>query len=159
MTKDEIKKALELCSKDEDCTFCPYVDHYCCTKALQKDALALITEQEKEIERLKTENEQIRKRGILGNEVTVELLDDEVSESSSTDCKDIDRKDIEKYAKQFRNRIISINEKEVKQAKVDILNELKKCSCCDNFFPDGKWHKYVLVSDIDEFIKEIKNEG
>lgn len=44
MTKDKIKKALELCSKDEDCEKCPYVDHYCCTKALQKDALALITD-------------------------------------------------------------------------------------------------------------------
>ena len=45
----------------------------------------------------------------------------------------------------------------VNQAKIDVLNELKKCSYCDNFFPDGKWHRYVLISDIDELIKEIEN--
>lgn len=65
MTKDEIKKALELCSKDEDCEKCPYVDNYCCTKSLQKGALALITEQEKEIERLKAGTKQA-KLNILG---------------------------------------------------------------------------------------------
>lgn len=43
-----------------------------------------------------------------------------------------------------------------KQAKIDILNEVKKCSQCDNFFPDGNRHRYVLVSDIDILIKEIR---
>lgn len=43
-----------------------------------------------------------------------------------------------------------------KQAKIDILNEVKKCSQCDNFFPDGNRHRYVLVSDIDILIKEIQ---
>ena len=59
MTKDEIKKALELCSKDEDCEKCPYCDHYRCDRALQKDAFVLITEQEKEIERLKEAVEKL----------------------------------------------------------------------------------------------------
>lgn len=45
---------------------------------------------------------------------------------------------------------------QVKQAKIDMLNEVKKCSQCDNFFPDGKWHRYVLVSDIDDLIEEIE---
>lgn len=44
----------------------------------------------------------------------------------------------------------------IKQAQIDILNEVKKCSQCDNFFPDGNWHRYVLVSDIDKLIKEIE---
>lgn len=43
-----------------------------------------------------------------------------------------------------------------KQAKIDILNEVKKCSQCDNFFPDDNRHRYVLVSDIDILIKEIR---
>lgn len=43
-----------------------------------------------------------------------------------------------------------------KQAKIDMLNEVKKCSQCDNFFPDGNRHRYVLVSDIDILIKEIR---
>ena len=49
-------------------------------------------------------------------------------------------------------------EKDIRRAKIDILNEVKKCSQCDNFFPDGNWHRYVLVSDIDELIKEIEND-
>ena len=54
MTKDEIKKALECCSSDvESCAKCPY--DFACTRYLCKDALNLIAEQEKEIERLKAE--------------------------------------------------------------------------------------------------------
>lgn len=45
---------------------------------------------------------------------------------------------------------------DVKQAKIDMLNEVKKCSRCDNFFPDDKWHRYVLVSDIDILIEEVE---
>lgn len=47
-------------------------------------------------------------------------------------------------------------EQQIKQAKIDILNEAKKCSQCDNFFPDGKWHRYVFVSDIDILIEEVE---
>lgn len=36
----------------------------------------------------------------------------------------------------------------------DFAEKLKKCSYCDNDFMDGKWHRYVLVSDIDELLKE-----
>ena len=48
-------------------------------------------------------------------------------------------------------------EQQVKQAKIDTLNKVKKCSCCDNFFPDGKWHRYVFVDDIDKLIEEVQN--
>lgn len=47
---------------------------------------------------------------------------------------------------------------QVKQAKIDMLNEAKKCSCCDNFFPDGQWHRFVFVSDIDILIKRVEND-
>ena len=69
MTKDEIKKALELCSKDEDCEKCPYCNHYCCDRALQKDSFVLITEQEQENKRLEEETSNIRK------ETAREILD------------------------------------------------------------------------------------
>lgn len=68
----------------------------------------------------------------------------------------------EEYAKlqeQFANYQLTSDKEiraQVKQAKVDILNELKKCSCCDNFFTDGKWHRYVFVEDIDKLIEEIE---
>ena len=44
-TIQDIKKALEICSKDDGCRECPYYDYHHCDKALLKDALALINEQ------------------------------------------------------------------------------------------------------------------
>ena len=44
-TIQNIKKALEICSKGDGCRECPYYDYRHCDKALLKDALALITEQ------------------------------------------------------------------------------------------------------------------
>ena len=47
-----------------------------------------------------------------------------------------------------------------KQAKIEAVKEfaerLKKYSYTDNCFTDGKWHRYVLVSDIDELLKEYE---
>ena len=71
MTKDDIKKALECCAKsygdDVHCSDCPYdtlTPRACCERFCQdvlcKDALNLITEQEKEIERLKEEKKQAK---------------------------------------------------------------------------------------------------
>lgn len=148
MTKDDIKKALELCSNDEDCEKCPYRNHYQCTRALQKDSLVLITEQDTEIERLKAENEQSRKLGILGNNVTVEFHDDVVSEQSE---QSVDYNDIEKYAKQFRNRIIYLNEKEIKQAQINVLNKAKEKAVRLSAI-----ETYHICSLIDELIKEVE---
>lgn len=146
MTKDKIKKALEVCTDNYNtCDGCPYNGAKNCSNTLNIDTREFIIEQEKEIERLKEENERSRKLRILGNNVTVEFLDDAVSEQS------VDCKDIEKYAKQFRNRIISINEKEVKQAKIDVLNEAKELSVHSD-----QWNcKVVPIEYIDELIAEI----
>lgn len=43
-----------------------------------------------------------------------------------------------------------------KQAVKEFAEKLKKCSHTDNCFTDGKWHRYVLVSDIDELLKEYE---
>ena len=65
MNKDDIKKALAYCASDSiaDCKACPYADNgpFACSISMYKDALNLITEQEKEIERLKDENEELTK--------------------------------------------------------------------------------------------------
>ena len=60
MTKDEIKKGLELC-KANWCVMCPYCNCIGCEGFLKQDALTLITEQEQEIEKLKAENEELTK--------------------------------------------------------------------------------------------------
>lgn len=62
------------------------------------------------------------------------------------------------YALQWALDMTIDFEQQIKQAKIDILNEVKKCSQCDNFFPDGNWHRYVLVSDIDILIKEVEEQ-
>lgn len=61
MNKDDIKKALECCVNPSinPCKDCPYNkngDFSYCNDKILKDTLNLITEQEKEIERLKAEN-------------------------------------------------------------------------------------------------------
>lgn len=62
MTKEDIKTALKCCSNPSIsyCKDCPYANcgkFDCCNGKMCKDALNLITEQEKEIERLKAEND------------------------------------------------------------------------------------------------------
>ena len=99
-----------------DTQHCLYKEY---AERLIESGYGKISEYKAEIERLKAEYKQSRKSGIVGNNATVVFLDDAVSEPP------VDCKDIEKYAKQFRNRIISINEKEIKQAQIDVLNELK----------------------------------
>ena len=146
MTKEDIKKALKICAYDcYSCDDCPYDDIINCGNTLKNDVRELIVEQEKEIERLKTENGQSRKSGILGYNVTVEFHDDEVSEHS------VDCKDIEKYAKQFRSRIISINEKEIKQAQIDVLNKAKEKL-------DSAQNGWAYTTYIDELIEEVEND-
>ena len=44
---------------------------------------------------------------------------------------------------------------QVKQAKIDVLNELKTHSYYDDDYMDS----YVFVSDIDELIEEVENEN
>lgn len=62
MTKDEIKKALEFCAKDHYyfCGGCSYDDVRNCNDKLKTDALNVIIEQEREIERLKAEVKQAK---------------------------------------------------------------------------------------------------
>lgn len=69
---------------------------------------------------------------------------------------------------EVRNNLLEENDKLLKdnvalildkrQVQIDMLNKAKKCSHCDNFFKDGKWHRYVFIDDIDELIKEVQND-
>lgn len=64
MTQDEIKKSLECCIlvDGNSCKTCPYLFYENCKSGAVavQDALNLITEQEKEIERLKAEKKQAK---------------------------------------------------------------------------------------------------
>lgn len=43
-----------------------------------------------------------------------------------------------------------------RSAVMEFAEKLKKYSYTDNCFTDDKWHRYVLVSDIDELLKEYE---
>lgn len=120
---DDIKKVLALCV-DSICDDCPYADTKDCYNQIKLDARELIIKQENEIEKLKAEN--IRLTTKLGQ---VLLSIDTVKEM---------------------NTMCSIDEQR-KQAKIDVLNELKeKCKF------DGHMVA-VYKNDIDEMIAEVLN--
>lgn len=57
-----------------------------------------------------------------------------------------------------RNKLSETLSKYIKEIDThvkDTLNRLKQYSRCDNFFPDGKWHRYVFVEDIEKLLEEI----
>ena len=119
MNKDEIKKALEFCADAFPCEGCAYYDDLTCSDTLKTDARELIIEQEQEIEKLKAENVRLTTK--LGQ---VLLSIDTVKEM---------------------NAMCNIAA-QVKQAKIDVLNELKK-------------KKSIAIWDIDELIKEVQNDA
>ena len=119
MMIDDIKKVLALCV-DSICDDCPYADTKDCYNQIKLDARELIIKQENEIEKLKAEN--IRLTTKLGQ---VLLSIDTVKEM---------------------NTMCSIDEQR-KQAKIDVLNELKK-----------KIHDTRLNDDTAEIIIEMIEE-
>ena len=121
MTKDEIKKGLEFCKADW-CVMCPYCNCIGCEGFLKQDALNLITEQEKEIERLKAQNEELTK--VVSSKV-YDLIDN-------------------------AKEIADAREAWEKQAKIDVLNELKAKSYVNDYC-----REVVEVEKIDKMIKEL----
>lgn len=122
MTNEKIKKALEICTDAFPCEGCPYDDNFGkCVVRLKEDARKLIIEQENEIEKLKNEFKQL--------ETNAEIL--------ARGVRDMNHENYE------------LTEK-IKQAKIDVLNELKeKCKF------DGHTVA-VYKNDIEEMIKELK---
>ena len=123
MNKDDIKKALECCCNSDfktACRNCSYLGSTRCNDTLCKDALNLITEQEKEIERLKDDYAKLQ-----------ELF---AQYQMASD-------------KEIRAQI--------KQAKIDVLYELKE-KRTTVFIDIDKVDEAVFIDDINELIKEVK---
>ena len=128
MTKDEIKKALRCCSGNSinDCKDCPYNNtrEFCCANGeWYKDALNLITEQEKEIDALKAENEELTK--VVSSKV-YDLIDN-------------------------TKEIADAREAWEKQAKIDVLNELKVKAVSLSAI-----ETYHICNLVDELLKEYE---
>ena len=126
MNKDEIKKGLECCVKHVYCKGCPYRGNQQCISKTQQDALALITEQEKEIERLRTT------LGQCNTELNSAL------ESLKSQCREIGKL-----------------KAEVKQAKIEVLNELKTRH---DYATKNMGYPWDISQEIDELIKEVEND-
>ena len=158
MTKNEIKKALECCSNPSInfCKNCPYNNHgefSCCDGEMCKDALNLITEQEQEIERLRTT------LGQCNTELNSAL------ESLKSQCREIGelKAENEELTKVVSSKVYDLidNAKEMadareaweKQAKIDVLNELKAKSYVNDYC-----REVVELEKIDELIKEAQND-
>ena len=136
MTKDEIKKGLEICTDIyAPCNGCPYEICTNCDNTLHTDALNVIIEQEKEIERLRTT------LGQCNTELNSAL------ESLKSQCREIG----ELRAK-------------VKQAKIDVLNELKTQLEAkeQHYICMYDWDGHTAVVDcaneVDELIKEVEDD-
>ena len=109
--------------------------------------------------RLEEENERLK-------EVNRQLTEDYIRslERLKSDCRQIDELKAEvKELKAERNRYAETlakyqmaSDKEIAAHVKDTLNRLKQYSHCDNFFTDGKWHRYVFVDDIDKLLEELK---
>lgn len=126
MNKDEIKKGLECCSSPRlsSCNNCPYNNNgefSCSDGEMYKDALNLITEQEKEIEQLKEQIEELR--------------------NEKWDAQD----DLDCYYDEMPSKI--------KQAKIDVLNELKWKMDNERYNDDTA---DIIRDIIYELIKEIE---
>ena len=158
MTKDEIKKALECCSNPSInfCKNCPYNnsgEFSCCDGEMCKDALNLITEQEQEIERLRTT------LGQCNTELNSAL------ESLKSQCREIGelKAENEELTKVVSSKVYDLidNAKEIadareaweKQAKIDVLNELKAKSYVNDYC-----REVVELEKIEKLIKEAQND-
>ena len=131
MNKYDIKKALKFCADSNDCDDCPYDVVRSCSDRLKLDARELIAEQEKEIERLKDDYAKLQ-----------ELF---AQYQMASDKEIIAQK--KEAEKRFENNMKAVLEIEKKQAKIDVLNELKNRLVV--YYPS-------VISEIDELIKEYE---
>lgn len=144
MNKDAIKKALEYCAGDSiaDCKACPYADNgpFACSISMYKDALTLITEQENEIEYRKKQH------------------DNQVSENTQLYIEyDKLKNDYAKLQGLFAQYQMASDKEiraQIKQAKIDVLNELRE-KRTTVFIDIDEVNEAVFIDDIDEMIKEL----
>ena len=145
MNKDAIKKALRYCASDsiDDCKACPYADNgpFACSISMYKDALTLITEQENEIEYRKKQ------------------YDNQVSENTRLYIEyDKLKDDYAKLQELFAQYQMASDKEiraQIKQAKIDVLNELKE-KRTTVFIDIDKVDEAVFIDNIDELLKEYK---
>lgn len=130
MTKDDIKKALEICNDiNLNCNDCPYDAVGNCNDTLCADALKLIIEQEKEIERLKAKCK--------------ELSNEKCNAQDELDC----------YCDEMPNKIKRAKIDMLNELKEKIVEHMGNREYMGVKYKQGIFSE----SDIDEIIEEIEN--
>ena len=146
----EIKKALQCCSAvgfETSCNFCPYC--YRCND-LSKDALNIITEQEKEIEQLTRECNQQAETLAKEQEACVEC---ELKQSWELFVRDKEIDRLRAESKRFENNMKSVHEIEKKNVVKEFAEKLKDYinDKVVEEFNDMAADVIYLTIDIDEF--------
>lgn len=128
MNKDDIKKALEVCTDCySTCDDCPYNDVGNCGDTLKTDACELIVEQENEIERLKDDYAKLQEQF--------------VKYQTASD------KEIKAQIKQAQIDVLNELKERIKTA-IDTYFNLDG---------GGYYLAEDAIDDIDELIKEVQN--
>ena len=166
MTKQEqVKEILEVIKHcgdytNRDCAECDYRLYGQCHNQKQCEAEALYNEGYRKID----EFEKCRKcpawsgTDCTRNPYTEGCLDDKVN--LKNEIKRLEKENaylLKACEEQFtfdttQNKKYSV----FNSVRKEFAEKLKKYSYTDNAFTDGKWHRYVLVSDIDELLKEYE---
>ena len=139
MNSEDIKKALECCSNPRlsSCNNCPYNNNgefSCRDGEMYKDALNLITEQEKKIEQLTEER----------NRYAETLAKYQIASD----------KEIAAQVKQLKTECTLLDDelRNARQETINVLNELKAKSYVNDYC-----REVVEVEKIDELIAEVLN--
>ena len=105
--------------------------------------------------RLEEENERLK-------EVNRQLTADYTRslERLKSDCRQIDElkvevKELEAERNRYAETLAKYQMASDKEIAAHVKDTLKQYSHCDNFFPDGKWHRYVFVDDIEKLLEEL----
>ena len=154
MTKDEIKKALTCCSNPsisycKDCPYANYGEFDCCNGKMCKDALNLITEQDKE-------NEKLEQLNAIQCDAWQKLSDENerlVTENNSN----------LRYNSVLRKENKKLKE-EIKQAQLGVLGKLwsnisNSKQLIQSHIADGSFTIEDIYMEIDELMAEVENDN
>ena len=145
MTKQEqVKEILEVIKHcgdytNRDCAECDYRLYGECKNQKQCEAEALYNAGYRKIK----EKDETLEKQIKHLNTIVERLDELLGKGINDYIMGIDG-------------VEGIKDMWERSAVREFAEKIKKCSYTDNCFTDGKWHRYVLVSDIDELLKEYE---
>lgn len=151
MNKDDIKKALECCVNPSinPCKDCPYNkngDFSYCNDKILKDTLNLITEQEKEIDGLKAEDERLRE--------VIRQLNTEYNrawERLKSDCREIGELKAENKQLKTECALLDDELRIARQETIDVLNKVK-----ERAVGLAAIETYHICNLVDELLKEYE---